>query len=224
VTLEPASAAVDAPSTSAVVRSVLSPHSWRSSVLTDRSSGWTVAPMPWTMRDGTCQPFGLAVCRAALMRQSDPVATLRRVASLVRQGGHIAAVDLLFDPGHPRFDPPVPAVTRAYALHEANMRARGPSPDLAWHPARALLSGHAGARRATRLFVVFTSHASVMLDLAPGVVDHCTSLRSNAYPTRDIKDVLLIDRPECARPSRRGPVDGPVVATSAWERTGSVSP
>lgn len=71
--------------------------------------------------------FDLAFCRLVLMHQRDPGATMARIAGLLRPGGALVAFDF--------FAPPVcvpaqPAVTRAWELVIAAMRARGASPDV----------------------------------------------------------------------------------------------
>jgi SAM-dependent methyltransferase len=77
-------------------------------------------------------PFDVAVCRLLLTHQRDPVATLRRVAGLLRPGGRIIAMEPLRDQGFPRYDPPVPALERIRELDLAHLRARGLPWDLAW--------------------------------------------------------------------------------------------
>jgi SAM-dependent methyltransferase len=81
--------------------------------------------MAWT-------PFDLALCRLLLTHQSDPAATLRAVARLVRPGGRIVAQDPLRDAGFPRFDPPFPALERIKELDIAHLRHRGLAYDVAW--------------------------------------------------------------------------------------------
>ncbi|HEX9031969.1 MAG TPA: class I SAM-dependent methyltransferase [Streptosporangiaceae bacterium] len=70
--------------------------------------------------------FDLAFCRLVLMHQPDPAHTMARIASLLRPGGTLVAIDF--------FAPPVcfPAhaeVTRAWDLVIQAMRIRGASPD-----------------------------------------------------------------------------------------------
>jgi SAM-dependent methyltransferase len=74
-------------------------------------------------------PFDLAFCRCFLIHQTDPAATLRRIAPLVRPGGAIVVHELLDDERYPAFDPPAPACERFYGLLTALLRARGVSPD-----------------------------------------------------------------------------------------------
>ncbi len=70
--------------------------------------------------------FDLAFCRLVLMHQTDPAATMRRIASLVRPGGAVIAYDF-FAPS--TTEPPIPAVGRAWELVIAAMGAKGASPD-----------------------------------------------------------------------------------------------
>lgn len=77
-------------------------------------------------------PFDFALCRLLLTHQTDPVATLRAVARLVRPGGRIVAQDPLRDKGFPRFDPPLPNLDRIRDLDIAHLRQRGLSHDVAW--------------------------------------------------------------------------------------------
>src|SRR4051794_35848237 len=67
------------------------------------------------------------------MYQPDPAATLREVATLVRPGGRIVAIDVLDDPHYPRFDPPVPAAERIMRLFSALVERRGGALDVAQH-------------------------------------------------------------------------------------------
>jgi len=75
--------------------------------------------------------FDVAYCRLFLINQRDPVATLRRIAGLVRPGGHIIAHELLDDPSYPSFHPPVPAFGRFLGLVHETMRRQGRIPDVA---------------------------------------------------------------------------------------------
>ena len=75
--------------------------------------------------------FDAAYCRLVLVNQKDPVATLRRVASLVRPGGHVIIHEVLDDPAFPMFDPPVPAFQRFLQLLWESFRAAGKQPDIA---------------------------------------------------------------------------------------------
>lgn len=72
-------------------------------------------------------PFDLAYCRLFLMHQADPVATLRKIASFTRPGGHIVARDMLEGP---RCDPPLPSLERSWALSTELMRRKGGAPDV----------------------------------------------------------------------------------------------
>ena len=83
--------------------------------------------------DSLCPPgpFDLAFCRLFLMHQTDPAATLRKIATLLRPGGHVVAQELLDDPRFPTFDPPVPATERVLTLGFELMRRTGRSPDAA---------------------------------------------------------------------------------------------
>jgi ubiquinone/menaquinone biosynthesis C-methylase UbiE len=74
-------------------------------------------------------PFDAAFCRAFLIHQTDPVATLRRMAKLVRPGGYIVAHELLFNGMHQSV-PEVPALNATLDLWARTMRARGASPDV----------------------------------------------------------------------------------------------
>jgi ubiquinone/menaquinone biosynthesis C-methylase UbiE len=76
-------------------------------------------------------PFDLAVCRMVLMYQADPVTVLRRIATLVRPGGRIMAVDVLHDPHYPCFDPPVAAAERILRLFFALVERRGGTVEVA---------------------------------------------------------------------------------------------
>jgi SAM-dependent methyltransferase len=67
-------------------------------------------------------PFDAAHLRLVLVHQVDPAATLRRVAALLRPEGRVLIVDVL---APPRYDPPVPASDRAWALLQAAGAARG---------------------------------------------------------------------------------------------------
>jgi ubiquinone/menaquinone biosynthesis C-methylase UbiE len=64
-------------------------------------------------------PFDAAYCRLLLVNQAEPATTLRRMASLVRPGGHVIAHELLDDVVYPVFDPPVPAFSRLRELWRA---------------------------------------------------------------------------------------------------------
>jgi hypothetical protein len=60
------------------------------------------------------------------MHQPDPIATLSRVADLLRPGAHLIAFDF-FAP--PRLEPEIESVNHAWELIIDAMRARGASPD-----------------------------------------------------------------------------------------------
>jgi ubiquinone/menaquinone biosynthesis C-methylase UbiE len=77
--------------------------------------------------------FDAAYCRLVLVNQADPTATLRRMAALVRPGGHIIAHELLFESAYPVFDPPVPAFSRVLELTQACMQIQGKHTDVARH-------------------------------------------------------------------------------------------
>jgi SAM-dependent methyltransferase len=75
-------------------------------------------------------PFDAAYCRLFLFHQQDPAATVRRMAALLRPGGHIVAHELLLDPP-PRSEPEVPEIEQVVRwLREIGL-ARGASPDVA---------------------------------------------------------------------------------------------
>jgi SAM-dependent methyltransferase len=76
-------------------------------------------------------PFDAAHVRFVLVHQADPVATLRRVAALVRPGGHLLLLDPVDDPGYPRLDPPVPASERTWEVLYATARRSGAAVDVA---------------------------------------------------------------------------------------------
>jgi ubiquinone/menaquinone biosynthesis C-methylase UbiE len=72
-------------------------------------------------------PFDAAYCRLVLVHQTDPVETLKRMASIVRPGGYIIAQEWLYDPGYPIFDPPVPEMEHVERLLGDAMRLSGAS-------------------------------------------------------------------------------------------------
>jgi SAM-dependent methyltransferase len=76
-------------------------------------------------------PFDLAVCRLVLMYQADPAATLRRIATLLRPGGRIVAIDVLHDPHYPCFEPPLPAAQRIFRLFCALVDRKGGTVEVA---------------------------------------------------------------------------------------------
>jgi ubiquinone/menaquinone biosynthesis C-methylase UbiE len=69
--------------------------------------------------------------RFVLVHQSDPAATLRRVAATLRPGGRVLVSDLVEDARYPRYDPPVPASERAWELLYAAARGRGAAANVA---------------------------------------------------------------------------------------------
>lgn len=97
-------------------------------------------------------PYDVAYCRLFFINQRDPRATLRRVASLVRPGGHLIVHELLDDPAYPTFDPPVPAFGRFLHLVYACLRRQGKRPDLARH--FSTLAREAGLQEVSRLELV----------------------------------------------------------------------
>jgi len=76
-------------------------------------------------------PFDFVFCRLVLIHQTNPLATLRKIARLVRPGGRIVVQDSLDDPTYPRLIPSVPAIGEIRRLHYEHMRHRGASPDVA---------------------------------------------------------------------------------------------
>jgi ubiquinone/menaquinone biosynthesis C-methylase UbiE len=75
-------------------------------------------------------PFDAAYCRFVLMHQPDPAETLRRIAALLRPGGHVVAHELLEDPP-PRSEPAVPEIGQFWSwLREVGQRV-GAAPDVA---------------------------------------------------------------------------------------------
>jgi ubiquinone/menaquinone biosynthesis C-methylase UbiE len=82
------------------------------------------------------QRFDLIYCRLVLLHQPSPRAALASLARLVRKGGFIAYQDILDDPSFPRCEPPVEAMSRAWELILALLRAKGACPDVARDHAR----------------------------------------------------------------------------------------
>lgn len=76
-------------------------------------------------------PFDLAFCRLFLFHQTDPAATLRRIAALVRPGGGIVAHEALDEVSLTGVEPPLPAYDRVWELVIAAMRHRGARTDAA---------------------------------------------------------------------------------------------
>jgi SAM-dependent methyltransferase len=78
-------------------------------------------------------PFDAAYSRFFLMHQADPVATLRRVAALLRPGGYIVAHEPVLDTPLPRSEPDVPEIEQVWRwIRNAGLR-RGSSQDVARH-------------------------------------------------------------------------------------------
>jgi SAM-dependent methyltransferase len=75
-------------------------------------------------------PFDVAVCSQFINNQPDPVDTLRRVAGLVRSGGHVLVQSPLLSERHPRSVPEVPALDKVAGWFGELMRRRGASPDI----------------------------------------------------------------------------------------------
>jgi hypothetical protein len=72
--------------------------------------------------DGLCDA---AYVRFVLIHQGDPAATLRRVAALLRPGGHVLVHDDVEDARFPRDDPPGLASEQAFELLTASRHRRG---------------------------------------------------------------------------------------------------
>jgi SAM-dependent methyltransferase len=78
-------------------------------------------------------PFDVAVCSQFLNNQPDPAATLRRVAGVVRPGGHLVIQSpVLFDQA-PRSQPEVEGLDVMMRWFGEIMRRRGASPDVVRH-------------------------------------------------------------------------------------------
>jgi SAM-dependent methyltransferase len=78
-------------------------------------------------------PFDVAVCSQFLNNQSDPAATLRRIAGVVRPGGYLVIQSpVLFDKV-PRSQPEVEALDVIMRWFGEVMRRRGASPDVVTH-------------------------------------------------------------------------------------------
>jgi SAM-dependent methyltransferase len=77
-------------------------------------------------------PFDAAYCRMFLLHQPAPAATLRRVAALLRPGGHIVAHEVLLAPP-PQSEPEVPEIDQILRwCRDVGLR-RGASADVARH-------------------------------------------------------------------------------------------
>src|SRR5262249_21236871 len=75
-------------------------------------------------------PFDAANLRFVLIHLGAPAARLRRVAALLRPGGHILVHDYVEDARFPRYDPPVLASEGAFDLLMATRRRRGAAADV----------------------------------------------------------------------------------------------
>jgi ubiquinone/menaquinone biosynthesis C-methylase UbiE len=75
-------------------------------------------------------PFDAAYCRFFLTHQRDPVATLRRMAAVVRPGGHVVAHEYIHGPCLPASEPPLPALDAYWGFVDGVLRRVG-SPDVA---------------------------------------------------------------------------------------------
>jgi SAM-dependent methyltransferase len=76
------------------------------------------------------RPFDAAHLRFVLIHLADPAPALRRVAGLLRPGGHVLVHDYVEDARFPRYDPPVPASERAFDLLTATRHRRGAAADV----------------------------------------------------------------------------------------------
>ena len=72
--------------------------------------------------------FDLAYCRLLLFHQPDPVATLRKVAQLVRPGGAVVIQDCVLDAELRVSDPNLPAINRWCEVMRETMQRGGASP------------------------------------------------------------------------------------------------
>ncbi len=75
-------------------------------------------------------PFDAAYCRLFLTWQSNPAETLRRIASILRPGGHIVAHEPLIVPRVPRSLPEVPAIDINWEWLLQILQRLGGSPDI----------------------------------------------------------------------------------------------
>lgn len=77
------------------------------------------------------ETFDAAYCRLVLFNQQDPATTLRRVAALVRPGGHVIVHEVLDDPSYPCFDPPIQSFGKLRRWFNDCLSRQGRSPDVA---------------------------------------------------------------------------------------------
>jgi SAM-dependent methyltransferase len=102
-------------------------------------------------------PFDAAYCRAFLAHQHDPAETLRRVAMLLRPGGHIVAHEALYDAPLPRSEPPLAELELTCRWQQEAGLRRGSSHDVAHH--FHTVCRQAGLREVSqRLFGLAESH------------------------------------------------------------------
>jgi SAM-dependent methyltransferase len=78
-------------------------------------------------------PFDAAHCRLFLVHQQDAGETLRRIAALLRPGGHIVAIEPLLGVALPRSDPEVPEIDQIRQWLRDVLLRRGGSPDVGYH-------------------------------------------------------------------------------------------
>jgi ubiquinone/menaquinone biosynthesis C-methylase UbiE len=76
-------------------------------------------------------PFDAAFCRQLLNNQQDPAATLRRIAAIVRPGGHIVVHSPLFFDPLPQSEPALPALSVIMQWFGQVMRRKGAAPEVA---------------------------------------------------------------------------------------------
>jgi SAM-dependent methyltransferase len=102
-------------------------------------------------------PFDAAYCRLFLEHQHDPAETSRRIAALLRPGGHLVAHEVLYDGPLPRSEPHLAELEQTDRWFREAGRRRGASPDVARH--FHTLCRQAGLREVSqRLFVPVESH------------------------------------------------------------------